>query len=122
MGKFHIHESETGKFTFRLAAVNGETIAISQAYTSKESCKKGIESVKKNAPIAAVEDQTVEGSSEKHPKYEVYSDHAGEFRFRLTAANGENIIGSQGYVSKESCKKGVASVQANAAAAEIAEG
>ncbi|MEG0070537.1 MAG: DUF1508 domain-containing protein [Raoultibacter sp.] len=122
MGKFHIHESETGKFTFRLAAANGETIAISQAYTSKESCKKGIESVKMNAPTQGIEDQTVEGSVAKHPKYEIYADHAGEFRFRLTAANGENIIGSQGYTSKESCKKGVASVQANAAEAEIVEG
>ena len=38
----------------RLKADNGEVIATSQVYKSKESCKKGIESVKKNAPDAAV--------------------------------------------------------------------
>ncbi|MEG0217186.1 MAG: YegP family protein [Raoultibacter sp.] len=54
MGKFHIHQSATGKFTFHLAASNGETIATSQAYASKESCKKGIESVQANAPTAEV--------------------------------------------------------------------
>ncbi|MEG1398075.1 MAG: DUF1508 domain-containing protein [Raoultibacter sp.] len=121
MGKFHIHESETGKFTFHLAAANGETIAVSQAYTSKESCKKGIQSVKKNSSLAGIEDQTIEGSHARHPKYELYLDAASAFRFRLTAANGKNIMGSQGYASKESCKKGIESVQANAAAAEVVE-
>lgn len=121
MGKFHIHQSATGKFTFHLAASNGETIATSQAYASKESCKKGIESVKKNAPLAGIEDQTVEGSRAGHPKYELYRDAADAFRFRLTATNGENIIGSQAYASKESCKKGIESVQANAPSAEVVE-
>ena len=42
---------------------------------SKAACKKGIESVAKNAPVAAVEDQTVEGyATEKHPKFEIYTD------------------------------------------------
>ena len=37
-----------------LKADNGEVIATSQHYQSKESCKKGIESVKRNAPGAEV--------------------------------------------------------------------
>lgn len=46
-------------------------------------------------------------------KYEIYKDASSEFRFRLKAGNGENILASEGYTSKESCKKGIASVQAN---------
>ena len=53
MGKFVIKESNAG-FHFVLKAANGEVIATSQVYSSKESCKKGIESVKKNAPEAEV--------------------------------------------------------------------
>ena len=53
MGKFVIKTSEKGCH-FVLKADNGEVIATSQVYTTKDSCKKGIESVKKNAPEAEV--------------------------------------------------------------------
>ncbi len=46
-------------------------------------------------------------------KFEVYKDKAGEFRFRLKAANGQNILGSEGYSAKASCMNGIASVQKN---------
>ena len=39
-------------------------------------------------------------------KFEVYKDKAGEFRFRLKAANGQNILGSEGYKAKASCLNG----------------
>ena len=54
MGKFVMKETKNGGVKFDLKAGNGEVIATSQVYKSKESCKKGIESVKKNAPDAAV--------------------------------------------------------------------
>ena len=41
-------------FHFVLKAGNGEIVATSQTYKSKDACKNGIESVKKNAPDAAV--------------------------------------------------------------------
>ncbi|MGI9271991.1 MAG: YegP family protein [Woeseiaceae bacterium] len=46
-------------------------------------------------------------------KFECYKDKAGEFRFRLKAGNGENILSSEGYKSKASCTNGIASVQKN---------
>ena len=46
-------------------------------------------------------------------KFEVYKDKAGEFRFRLKAANGQNIIASEGYKAKASCMNGIESVQKN---------
>ena len=47
-------------------------------------------------------------------KFEVYQDKAGEYRFRLKASNGQNILASEGYKTKASCMNGVESVKTNA--------
>ena len=57
-GKFELYEDNGGKFRFRLKAGNGQIIAVSEAYESKASALNGIESVKTNAPDAAIDDQT----------------------------------------------------------------
>ncbi len=51
---FEWYCDKAGKFRFRLKAPNGEIIAVSEAYNSKDACADGIESVKKNAPIAKI--------------------------------------------------------------------
>jgi uncharacterized protein YegP (UPF0339 family) len=56
--KFEIKKSANGKFHFNLKAGNGEIIAASEMYNSKDAAKNGIESVKKNAPTAEVVDLT----------------------------------------------------------------
>ena len=114
MGKFLVKTVNSG-IKFDLLAGNHQVIGTSEVYASKASCLNGIESVKKNAPIAAVEDQTVEGfATEKHPKFEIYKDKAGEFRFRLKAKNGEPILASEGYTAKAGCVNGIESVKKNA--------
>ena len=119
MGKFVMRKTSTG-VKFDLKAGNGEVIATSEVYASDASCKKGIESVRKNAPIAAVEDQTVEGyAAQKHPKFEIYTDKAGEFRFRLKATNGQIIAVSEGYKAMASCQNGIESVKKNAPEAPV---
>ena len=119
MGKFVIKKTKTG-VKFDLKATNGQVIVTSEVYTTLANCKKGIASVQKNAPIAAIEDQTVEGyKTEKNPKFEIYTDKAGEFRFRLKATNGQIVGVSEGYTTKPNCEKGVASVQKNAVDAAI---
>lgn len=121
MGKFVMRKTNTG-VKFDLKATNGQVIATSEVYSSDAACKNGIESVMKNAPVAAVEDQTVEGYvTEKNPKFEVYADKAGEFRFRLTATNGQTIAVSEGYTTHANCMNGVESVKKNAVDAEIVE-
>ena len=50
-------------------------------------------------------------------KFEIFQDKQKLFRFRLVASNGQIIATSQGYKSKESCKKGIASVAKNASGA-----
>ena len=119
MGKFVIKESEAG-CRFNLLAGNGQVIGTSQTYSSMDACKNGIESVKENAPIAPIEDQTKEGFEElTNPKFEVYEDKVGEFRFRLTARNGQNILASEGYAQMAGCLNGIESVKSNAPDAEV---
>jgi uncharacterized protein YegP (UPF0339 family) len=52
--KFEWFKDKSGKYRFRLKAANGEIIAVSEGYNSKETCVNGIESVKKNSPIAKI--------------------------------------------------------------------
>lgn len=118
-GKFVIKTTATG-VKFDLKAGNGQVIGTSEVYTTETACRNGVESVKKNAATDKIEDQTVsEVVKVTNPKYEVYTDKKGEFRFRLNAKNGENILASEGYKAKESCLKGIASVQMNAPTAEV---
>ena len=121
MGKFVIKETKTG-VKFDLKANNGQVIATSEVYTTDAACKNGIESVKKNAAVAGIEDQTIEGAEAvKNPKFQVYTDKAGEFRFRLTATNGQVIAVSEGYKTMANCMNGVESVKKNAPDAEVVE-
>jgi uncharacterized protein YegP (UPF0339 family) len=57
--KFEINKDIAGEFRFKLVAVNGETIAVSEGYTAKEGALNGIESVRLNAPVAVIDDTTV---------------------------------------------------------------
>lgn len=121
MGKFVIRTVPSG-IKFDLKATNGQVIATSEVYSSESACRNGIESVRKNAPIAEIEDQTAEGYETKtNPKFEVYEDKAGEIRFRLTARNGQIIATSEGYKTMANCINGIESVKKNAPEAEIVE-
>lgn len=118
MGKFVVKATATG-FKFDLKAGNGETIAASEVYTTEAACLNGVESVKKCC-VGEIEDQTAaEVVAVKHPKFELYEDKAGEFRFRLKARNGEVIATSEGYKTKAGCQNGIESVKKNAPEAEV---
>ena len=121
MGKFVIRKVNTG-IKFDLKATNGQVILTSEVYTTEAACRNGIESIKKNAPIANMENQTEENfETVTHPKFEMYQDKAGEFRFRLKARNGEIIGTSEGYTAKAGCLNGIESVRKNAPEAEVEE-
>ena len=121
MSKFVIRDVPSG-IKFDLKAANGQVIATSEVYAARGVCLKGVESVRKNAGIAKFEDQTEETyAAVTNPKFEMYKDKAGRFRFRLKARNGEIIATSEGYSSKAACENGIESVRRNAPVAEIAE-
>ena len=113
MGKFVIRQVATG-WKFNLKADNGAVIAVSEVYDSQAACRKGVESVRKAASSEKLEDQTVEGvKTLSNPKYQVYQDRAGEYRFRLKARNGQIVAVSEGYTSHKACMDGVESVRRN---------
>lgn len=121
MSKFVIRTVASG-IKFDLVHTNGQVIATSEVYNAKKSCLSGIASVQRSAAAANVEDQTAEGFVKaKCPKFEMYTDKAGEFRFRLKAVNGQIIATSEGYKAKASCLNGIESVKKNAPEAEIVE-
>ncbi len=118
MGKFVIKTGKTG-VRFNLLAGNGQVIGTSEIYKADASCLNGIESVRK-CSAGGIEDLTEEPVVKvKHPKFEVYLDKAGEYRYRLKARNGEIILASEGYKEKKSCLNGIESVKKNAPEAEI---
>ncbi len=111
-GKFDIRKSKDGRFYFNLYASNKQVIAYSQMYASTTSAMTGIKSVMANATKAAIEDTTLKKPEPKNfPKWEIYIDKAGEFRFRLYASNGSCVCHSHGYASKATCKGGIESIQ-----------
>lgn len=122
-GQFAYYKTTKGYFNYRLKSFNKITIAVSggTGYSSLASLKAGVESVRKNATVH-VDDLTLKDRKEalKFPKFEIYQDKAGEYRFRLYASNGELLcISEDGYASKDSCKKGIQSVAKWAPTADI---
>lgn len=119
MSKFSIRSVPTG-YKFDLKAPNGQPIATSEVYETAAACRKGIESVRKNAPKAKLEDQTDEVFSMcTNPKFELFQDKSGAYRFRLKSRNGQVIAISEGYTAKAACENGIESVRKNAPGAEI---
>ncbi len=107
MGKFHITKRINSEYQFNLKAGNSEIILTSEGYTTKDSCKKGIESVKVN--------------SQTDSRYDRRIAVSGKFYFVLKAGNGEIIGRSQYYTTKQGMESGVSSVKENAPDAEIVD-
>lgn len=114
MGKYVVFETATG-WKFDLKAVNGEAIATSEVYTSREATVDVLEMIRKIAPKAHLEDQTRRRVDVKNnPKFEVFLDQKGAFRFRLKNRQGDLVLFSEGYTTKASCFNGIESVRRNA--------
>ena len=117
--KFVVNKTNTG-YNFLLIATNGQPVGHSQVYASLKSAQAGVEAVRNASAANVIEDTTKEGFEEqKNPKFVIYTDKAGEFRFSLQARNGEKILASEGYTTLAACKNGCASVVKNAAVAPV---
>lgn len=121
-GTFFISKTPKGFFRFSLVAANHQTILTSQNYTSLKTCRDGITSIQKNA-TAPVEDTTLQKPvQQKFPKYEIYLDKAGQYRYRLFASNGQNIATPEdGYASKSGVLNGIDAVGRTAPDAVVDE-
>ena len=118
MGKFVMKVGENGA-RFNLLAGNGQVIAVSQQYKGEDACLNGIKSVRESC-LGPVEDQTVENFEVLScPKFEVYEDKSGEFRFRLKASNGQIVATGESYKQLSGCLSGIESIKKNAPDAEL---
>lgn len=104
-GKFEIYKDKAGEFRFRLKASNGQNILGSEGYKAKNSCTKGIASVRKNAASDA--------------RFQKKTSESGKFSFNLKAGNNQVIGTSQSYDSEESRDNGIESVKTNAPDAAV---
>jgi len=121
MSKFVIREVESG-IKFDLMAPNGQSILTSEVYRSRAACRKGIASIRKSVPAAPLEDRTeADFPSFPNPRFELYRDRGGQYRFRLRSRNGKIIGISEGYAAKGGALNGIDSVRRNAPEAEIEE-
>lgn len=107
MGKFEISKRKNEEFQFNLKAGNGEVILTSEGYTTKNNCKKGIESVKKNSPYDERYERKVAANDKPY--------------FNLKATNGEIIGTSQMYANEADRERGIESVKRTAHDAEIVD-
>ena len=113
MGKFVIRCVSTG-CKFDLLAANGQVIATREVYETEAACRKGIRSVEKSASVAKLADLTREGKQPSNPKFELFQDRKGDYRFRLKARNGQVVAVSENYTTKAACEDGIESVRKNA--------
>ena len=108
--KYQVYKDMAGKFRFRLRAANNKIVAVSESYEAKAGAMNGVKSVQTNCQ-SKIEDTTISAEKLPNPKYKVFKDAAGEFRFDLSAANGEVIATSEGYKNKQGVMTGIAAVQ-----------
>lgn len=121
-GCFEIKKTRDDRYVFNLYASNHVIVATSQVYSSSAAALNGIKSVMTNASKAGVEDQTLKDCKAlPYPKWEIYEDVGGKYRFRLSASNGNCICHSQGYTKKANCKGGIESIKKFAPGAKISK-
>lgn len=115
--KFKIVERAKGQFGVQFA-YNAEVIVWSESYAGKASAKNCIDSLKKNAPEAAVFDLSKEGEAPKGYRFEIVASKDKQAFVRFVAANGETMVRTETYKSKSSAKHAIASIKKNAPGAD----
>lgn len=119
MHKFKIVGAKDNQFRVQFV-YNSEVMVWSENYASKASAKNCIESIKKNAPGAAVVDLTKDETGKGY-RFEIAASKNGETFVRFVAANGEPMVISETYKSKSSAKNCIESVKKNSPGADTVD-
>jgi uncharacterized protein YegP (UPF0339 family) len=117
--RFKITAAKNGEFVAKFV-YNAETMVWSENYKSKASATNCIDSIKKNAPGAAVVDLT-KGEAGKGYRFEIDASKDGQTYIRFVATNGEPMVRSETYKSKSSAKNCIKSIKERAAKAETVD-
>ena len=117
--RFKITAAKNGEFIAKFV-YTAETMVWSENYKSKASATNCIESIKKNAPGAAVFDLT-KGEEGKGYRFEIAASKDGQTFVRFVAANGEPMVRSEIYKSKSSAKNCIKSIKERSGKAETVD-
>lgn len=117
--KFNITAAANDQFKFDFS-YNAEKIFWSENYKQKASAKSGVESLKKNAPDAAIVDVS-KGETGSGYRFEIVESKDGQHFVRFVAANGETMARTETYASKASAKNAIASLKKNGPGAEVVD-
>jgi uncharacterized protein YegP (UPF0339 family) len=114
---FQIKNTAGGQYMSRFM-YNAEPIVWSEQLTTKASAKANAESVKKNACLATIVDQT-KGETGSGYRFEIFDTADDQFMVRFKAPNGETVVVSERYTAKHNAINAAKSVRDNSAEAEI---
>jgi len=113
MSSFELYEDEAGEYRWRLTSGNDIIADSGEGYSSESAARDAVERVRDDAPTASVLEYGT-------PHFEVYEDQAGEWRWRLVAANGRIVADSgEGYSSRSGARRAVENVQDDAGEADL---
>jgi uncharacterized protein YegP (UPF0339 family) len=109
---YEVSQAQNGDWYFNLKATNGQTIGTSELYASKSNAERGASTVRALVKLANTQLAKTQAAP-RVEQFEIFKGEDGKTYFRLRAANGEIMLGSQGYTTKQSAKKGIESVLYN---------
>jgi hypothetical protein len=115
--QFDVKQATNGDWYFNLRAANNEIIGTSELYASKSNAERGARTVRALVRLARNGSQ----AAPRRESFELFKGEDGKSYFHLRAANGEIMLGSQGYTAAASARGGIASVLTNGAASSSYE-
>ena len=115
--KFKIVSRKNDQFGVQFL-YNSEIMVWSESYKGKASASNCIESLKKNAPGAAIVDLTKDETGSGY-RFEIVGSKDGQFYNRFVASNGETMVRSETYTDKRNAISCARSVAKNAPAAAV---
>lgn len=107
---YQVKQAKDGEFYFDVVAANGETVSTSELYVSEANANRAgstVRTILEAVPMPETRKAT------RTARFEVYTGSDGKAYFRLRAGNGEIMLGSQGYSTRSSARRGITSVIAN---------
>jgi uncharacterized protein len=109
-GNYKVLQASDGEFYFNLVGANNKIIGSSEMYPNKSNAERAVTQVR--ALVAKIK-RFEAIAAEPKASFAVFTGMDGLFYFNLRAKNGEIVLQSQSYTSKQNALKGMSSVRAN---------
>ena len=113
---YEVKQAHNGEFYFNVVASNGEVVSSSQLYSTKSNAQRAARSAR--TTVSRLAQPVATSPAPKKARFELFKASTGKTHFRLRAGNGEVVLASEAYASKQGAQNGIASVLENGAFAE----